>query len=79
MRLFLTHSFESGLWKCLCMRLVRMQGRYRWMQKKRRAPVQALLPNVPIFDIRLSLRVTFLDGLTRQPYIPGLNAGALRP
>ena len=22
--------------------------------------------------------VTFLDGLTRQPYIPGLNAGALR-
>src|SRR6266403_4577475 len=24
-------------------------------------------------------RVTFLDGLTRQPYIPGLNAGALRP
>src|SRR5467141_153373 len=21
---------------------------------------------------------TFLDGLTRQPYIPGLNAGALR-
>jgi len=23
--------------------------------------------------------VTFLDGLTRQPYIPGLNAGALRP
>src|SRR5207302_8102039 len=45
-RLYLTHSFESGLYGNIsACGWFRMPGRYRRVQNRRRAQVQALLPN----------------------------------